>query len=195
VGVEEQALALRTDWEPAAVEAEAKKWLSEIEGFAVTDQDALDQLTEVLTDTHTKLGLVAAARELDIRDDLDRLENKRAFWKPGVQALEALKGALKEKIRKGEIALQRATEQALEAAARDGGDVVAIAEAAPRAKGVAHTESWTYRVLDESVVPREYLTINHAKIDQHVRKNKGSTCIPGVEAYAKKELRMSGRRG
>lgn len=50
--------------------------------------------------------------------------------------------------------------------------------------GVQFAENWTYRVIDEAMIPREYLIIDTKKINAIVKATKGSLIIPGLEIYA-----------
>jgi len=43
---------------------------------------------------------------------------------------------------------------------------------------------WKYRVVDEKLVPREYLTIDDLKVGQVARATKGSLSIPGIEIFS-----------
>lgn len=55
--------------------------------------------------------------------------------------------------------------------------------AAPKAQGVAMVETWSFRVVDPMLVPREYLMVDEKKIGQVVRALRGEKQIPGVEVY------------
>lgn len=57
-------------------------------------------------------------------------------------------------------------------------------KAAPKIK-TKIVEAWTYEVLDESLVPREYLMLDEKKINMECRNHKGKTKIPGIRAYDK----------
>jgi hypothetical protein len=57
--------------------------------------------------------------------------------------------------------------------------VVATAAPAEKVKGI--TKRWTYDVTDESLVPREYMTVDLAKLRAAV--NAGTRLIPGVNIY------------
>lgn len=65
--------------------------------------------------------------------------------------------------------------------------VVAPVKLAPAAKSQTVTQTrWAYEVLDASLVPREYLTIDTVKLGGVIRATKGALVIPGVRAYSVK---------
>ena len=42
---------------------------------------------------------------------------------------------------------------------------------------------WKFKVVDESLVPREYMQPNEKLIGGTIRSSKGKMKIPGIEAY------------
>jgi hypothetical protein len=69
---------------------------------------------------------------------------------------------------------------------------VVVPKAVPKVAGMSIRENWKFRVVNESLVPREYLKIDEVKIGGVVRATKGSIKIPGIEIY--NEGTLSGRR-
>ena len=63
----------------------------------------------------------------------------------------------------------------------------AVAPTIDRKKGLGIRRNWRWRVVAENKIPREYLTVNSAKIGQIVRAMKQDTNIPGIEAYPEQE--------
>jgi hypothetical protein len=64
---------------------------------------------------------------------------------------------------------------------------------APRVAGVSIQKRWTYRIVDESKIPREYLSPDLIKIGAVVREFKGEAVIPGVEVFSEDNV-AAGRR-
>lgn len=64
---------------------------------------------------------------------------------------------------------------------------------APRVAGVSIQKRWTYRIVDEEKIPREYLTPDHTKIGAVVRDLKDAAAIPGIEVYTEDAV-AAGRR-
>lgn len=52
---------------------------------------------------------------------------------------------------------------------------------APKAAGVSMRETWIAKVVDESKIPREYLTVNMTALNAVAKATKGAVKIPGVE--------------
>ena len=49
-------------------------------------------------------------------------------------------------------------------------------------------ETWTFEVVDEALVPREYLMIDEVKIRRVIQAMKGQTNIPGIKVKAEKSM-------
>ncbi len=60
---------------------------------------------------------------------------------------------------------------------------VVLQKEIPKIDGVSSRKNWSFRVVDESQLPREYLMANEAAIRQVVRALKDKSNIPGVEVY------------
>lgn len=121
----------------------------------------------------------------------------------------------KEKVRKSEEerlrqeALKREEEERLQAAieAEAGGNneeaeaIISepvfipppiVPKSVPKVNGLAQRTNWTYRIVDENKIPRQYLKPDEVKIAQLVRALKDKTNIPGIEVYP--ETKMAGVR-
>jgi hypothetical protein len=61
--------------------------------------------------------------------------------------------------------------------------VVVLESSVPKQSGISGRTNWKYRIVDESLVPREYLSIDPMKVGAVVRSQKGMTKIPGIEVY------------
>lgn len=59
----------------------------------------------------------------------------------------------------------------------------------PKLAGVSFMEVWEFEIVDENLIPREYLTIDTKKIGQVVRATKGTFSIPGIRIYSRKVAR------
>lgn len=53
----------------------------------------------------------------------------------------------------------------------------------PELVGSHVTRRWKFRVIDLSVVPRQYLVLDETRIQRMVTQMKAETSIPGIEAY------------
>jgi hypothetical protein len=66
--------------------------------------------------------------------------------------------------------------------------------AAAKATGVSSATVYRWRVVDKSLVPPSYWTINEKAIDAFVRVAKATTDIPGIEVYTEESIRVSARK-
>lgn len=63
---------------------------------------------------------------------------------------------------------------------------------APKVDGVKFREDWKFEVVDASLIPREYLAIDEAKLAKIARAMKADAKVPGVRFYPEKII-MAGR--
>lgn len=61
-----------------------------------------------------------------------------------------------------------------------------------RIEGTYVRRDWKWRLKDESLVPREFLTLDSSKITRHVKLNKDKSNIPGIEAYYEDNVSVRG---
>ena len=68
--------------------------------------------------------------------------------------------------------------------ALNGQGVVAVPAAlpTPAVEGVSFRESWGYEVTDETLIPREYLCVDHGKLRRVITALKADAKIPGIRA-------------
>jgi hypothetical protein len=59
-----------------------------------------------------------------------------------------------------------------------------------KVEGVSFSENWGFDIVDEKLIPREFLLIDEKKIRQIVKALKGSTNIPGVQVKCEKIARV-----
>lgn len=61
---------------------------------------------------------------------------------------------------------------------------VVIEKTTPKVQGISMQKVWKFRVTNEALIPREYMTPDMVKIGGVARATKGSIQIPGVEIYS-----------
>jgi len=85
---------------------------------------------------------------------------------------------------KNESERRRIEDQIITDAARREAELEPIPEvpAAAKADGVSLRDNWTFEIIDESLIPREYLIPDEVKIRKVVVAMKDKTNIPGVKA-------------
>lgn len=69
---------------------------------------------------------------------------------------------------------------------------VVVAKSIPKVQGMSIRENWTFRIVNQALIPREYLKVDEVKIGGVVRSLKDQCRIPGIEVY--KESTVAGRR-
>lgn len=147
-------------------------------------------------------------REREVDAPMEHAEN--SIIKPAIARFEQEQEAirLKKQHEEEQKALQNAIDEKIDKAIRaeSSGDVelskeilaevvTAAAVVIPKMempKGISIRETWKFRVVDQSKIPREYLTVNEMAIGQVVRALKKETRIPGIEIYCEKTV--SGRQ-
>jgi len=66
---------------------------------------------------------------------------------------------------------------------------VSLMEPAPPApKGITKTTVWKFKIVDATLIPREYLLADEVKIGKIVRAMRGETRIPGIEVYTEAQV-------
>lgn len=60
---------------------------------------------------------------------------------------------------------------------------VILAKSVPQAAGISSRKTWTFRITDINLVPREYLIVDEKAVGQVVRALKDKARIPGIETY------------
>ncbi len=71
---------------------------------------------------------------------------------------------------------------------------VLVQRTTPKVSGISFRETWKYKVVDLSKVPREYLMLDAVKVGGVVRALKAGTNIPGIQAYPDKGVGAGGGR-
>ncbi len=57
-----------------------------------------------------------------------------------------------------------------------------------KADGISIKSVWSYEVVNEALIPREYLSIDHSKIGKIVTAMKAQTRIPGIKVIEQKQV-------
>jgi hypothetical protein len=59
---------------------------------------------------------------------------------------------------------------------------------APEKNGMGMREVWSFEIVDEALLPREFLMPDESHIRKTVNANKGATNIPGVKVTSRKDV-------
>lgn len=176
---------------------QAEQALTQIRTFTIETKEDLEFAAEILTDTKQSIKRLDDKRK-EITDPMNKaLKAANALFKPAITFYEECERLIKSKIveahKKAEDAARIALESAGAAAVE--GDAGALTTALqvhdaavefPAADGLQYRTSWKFEIMDEALIPREYMTPNLALIKGVVTHKKGATEIPGVRVYEDK---------
>jgi len=147
-----------------------------------THKEALDQKKKF------SLPLELGQREIDFKINTyrQRQEQKRREEERQLQE-QARKDAEERALHEAEeLARQGEHEHAqavIEEAIAAPAPVVSIAPSVPKVQGIAARPVWRWKIVDETKIPREYLTVDEIKISGVVRALKNKANIPGIQVY------------
>lgn len=63
---------------------------------------------------------------------------------------------------------------------------------APTVAGVSFRDEWDFEIVNEALIPREYLMVDEVKLRRVVKALRGATRIPGVKAISKRVVSARG---
>lgn len=84
---------------------------------------------------------------------------------------------------------KEAEDLAVKAATLENGGIV-VASTATKQAGMTVTTVWKARVIDVSLVPREFLVVNESALNAFAKANGNSKPVPGVEFYEEQNVRV-----
>lgn len=68
-------------------------------------------------------------------------------------------------------------------AAQDLRNAAAVRQVVPPVEGVQFRRTWTFEITDESLVPREFLVIDEAKLRKYAQAMQDTAKVPGVHFF------------
>lgn len=143
--------------------------------------------------------LAELQRKEDIRaeEEAARLADERAAAKTEEDkkraeeqeaAAEARRQAEQDRLHQerldSEAAERERTARAETLEARAEAKTTAPVAAAPKVKGISTRKKWSFEIVDQAKIPREYLIPNEVAIGGVVRALKGATNIPGIRVVS-----------
>lgn len=177
----------------------AKEVKAALPALVIADEAAYEEAGRALLDMKAKIKVLEDQRKRWVDPLNQTVKSINAFFKPVVTEWENITESLKTAMVTYQQRIAAEKQQALLAAGQmaaqgtvvgTGAQVqqyqalVALGAApAPRADGISMREKWSWRVVDAAKIPREYLGIDVAKVNEAVRSGKGATAIPGIEVY------------
>ena len=103
-------------------------------------------------------------------------------WNPSIKVYEALEKHLKNVALELEL-IEQAQQQRALAAASTAEEVAAASE--PVDSGLGKSTTWTWELVDYSLVPEEYKVLDKSLIDKEARALKDKLDIPGIRPVPK----------
>jgi hypothetical protein len=155
-----------------------------------------------LRDAAHKAWKVLCDREREVltplTQEIARLKRERVTWKAADDQRrrdEERRLADAEKRRAEEAAAAKAKQledrgqvaqaaQVLERAIAAPPPAVVLPDSTPKVAGISARKVWRFRVVDEALVPREFLKVDDVKVGQYVRAMKSTGAIAGIEIYS-----------
>jgi hypothetical protein len=179
---------------------EAEKVLLAIQKLDLTTQPNRDKAGTLIVKFRERVAELEEQRKSLTAPILEAKRGIDNFFKPVRELFESCDKALTSRLLEATAAAHTEHRKALEAVAAGGGDapsaVLAQAHATPLTpEGLREQSSWSFRVVDLSLVPNEYWVLNEGLVAVTVRKFKGDTQIPGIEVFEVKSFARSNSNG
>jgi hypothetical protein len=169
----------------APYDIQAQTLVDNLRQTEITSDDefaAAGELVKVVKRRSQELQAVKDGITKPMRESLSATQ---ALFKPVESRYEEAERLLKEKISTYLKRRQEENRAALQAAAAANDITTAIdlaSKAAPVQEGISTRVTFDAEIVDESLIPREYLVPDFTKIRAVVRASKGTAVIPGVRA-------------
>ena len=172
----------------------AKTWRKKVADWFKPSKDAANKAHKAIT-----------AQEKSLTDPIDMAERsvkaKINAWDQNQERIRQeeqrkLQAAADEKARKERLRLEAQAAklktpelkaERLEMADEVVAPVVTVAPV-EKVSGTAKSKIWKARVVDVSMVPREWMTVNESALNAFARSTKGVVPVAGVEFYAESNL-------
>lgn len=175
-------------------EAQSSKLLFEqVKAFTIYDQQGLDIAGSILKDVKGRWKEIEARRKTITQPMQAALKNVQALFKEPLDYYASIEAMLKSKILDAQQRARAAQDAALLAVqqAHVAGDRQGVAVAlhqvqqaeAVNPEGVGNRSVWTYAVMDEQQIPREFWIVDHTALAAYVRQTKGTVKVPGIHIY------------
>lgn len=162
----------------------------EIKKLVIEDDEDFEYVSGVLLEVKRYDKEIEARKKL-VTDPLNAaLRELRTWFQPIQKVLSNNEAILKKKIGDYKLLKEKQQEEQMRkiAEASKAGDFEGAYMVSqnlvelPVAKGISTTRKWDYKVTDLSLVPREYLTLDHDVVKKHIKEagKDQPADIPGV---------------
>jgi hypothetical protein len=188
--------------ELAVVNGEAQEYLEVFQTFHITTQGEMSLASELRAELKGKIKNLEERRKTVTVPLNQALKAVNDLFRAPLDTLNTAVVILNSRITEARAEMDRIAQEAIaalsEAAAQS--DSEAIQEAivahdnavsATTATGLGFRKRWTFRVVDESQIPREFMIPDVKALQAFATSLKDGAAVPGVEFYA--EEIVSGR--
>lgn len=144
--------------------------------------EPIERAEQIVEDKIKEFIRVEEQKRVEAQRKIDELAKKEAEKEKAKLEKQAEKLISKGKDDEAEAKLQEA--QMVTAIAP------IIESKAVKQEGVSTVKVWKFRIVDESVIPRDFLSVDEQKIRKYVTAMKQSGLIAGVQIYCEDEIRV-----
>jgi len=147
-----------------------------------TERQELSKIEPIVSELSTKVSRWLAEEE-HRRREAEEAKRRAEMERLRLEAELEAKAREAERI-KNESERRLVEDRIIDEVARKEAELEPIPEipAAAKADGVSLRDNWTFEIIDESLIPREYLIPDEVKIRKVVVALKDKTNIPGIKA-------------
>ncbi|HEY9874609.1 MAG TPA: hypothetical protein V6D12_14310 [Candidatus Obscuribacterales bacterium] len=169
------------------LEIERKRITTPLDAAKSAIMDLFRKPTEYLAEAEkiVKTACVAYTTE----QERIRLEQERKLQEEARKAEEKRKRELEEQAKKWEA---KGNAEKAEEKRQMAEEVYVPTPVVPvqveKAANESYREIWKFRIVDESLIPREYLVVDEKLLGQTARNGKGKIKVPGVEFFSERTL-------
>lgn len=170
-----------------------KALYEQVRSFVIYDQQGLDIAGALLKDVKLRWKDIEARRKNITQPMQAALKSVQALFKELLDYYSSIENMLKDKILDAHGRAQQAQDAALQAVQQahvqqDRAQVAIAMHQVQQAEavnpaGIQTRSTWTYAIMNEQQIPRQFWIVDHAALAAYVRQTKGTVEIPGIRVY------------
>lgn len=171
-------------------------WSREQERIRRAEEARLNAIEQERARKEREKAEAEARRQWQIKEDARRLAEevrRKAEKAKGEERARLVAEA--NKADRAASAAQAKAEAKMETAAAVHANTVTVASIKPEIKGQSERKIWKARVIDASLVPREWMIPNLQGLDAFAKSTRGAMKIAGVEMYEETTMSSTSRLG
>jgi len=169
--------------------SEQHKLLYESVGLArISGEGDFTLVTDSLKEIKRLMKELEERKQRVTRPLMAALEEVRSWFRPAQTWLEKTEKVLKAELARYQQEVEQRNIQAMKLLAETKGQAAVQFESRPSEKGLSITSQWDFEVLEPSLVPRDFLTVDHNRVKAHIKatqKGEKPADIPGIRFVEK----------